>query len=248
MSRKALLFLHGIAGSPRIFDFLQESIPPELDAFFLVLKGHLPDEGKFGRQSYPIWKEQVRKEVERLLSSYDSLVLVGHSMGCLLAMDMALLFPERIEFLFLLCPPLRIHVRLFPMLKNIKCALFGTGKSEDESVLEARRCAGLLLSHNPFSYLPWARPFLSLLWNIPKVRERIRDLKTPFHAYHCGKDELVSLKAKKDLLLPQGKNSVLENSSHYLFVDGERERVLSDFKDVVALSIGKDQKQQGSRK
>ena len=225
MKKRALLFIHGIAGNPNVFDFLKASLPFGEEAFFLVLKGHGEDGRNFGRCSYPLWREQVKTMVESLLERYDRLVLVGHSMGCLLSLEMAVLFPERIEFLFLLCPPLRIRVRLLPMLKNVFYAFAGERRISDPDILAARRCCGVPVRRNPFSYIPWARPFLSLLVHVPKVRRLLPGVTVPIHAFHCRRDELVSQRSARDLALPVARNVLLADSGHYLFAEADAKRV-----------------------
>ena len=232
MKEICFLFIHGIAGSPRVFDFLKTSLPSGVDVFFHVLSGHGEDSRSFGRKGYPLWRKEVLRRADALLSEYRRIVLVGHSMGCLLSMEIALSYPDRVSPLFLLCPPLKIGVRPVPMLSSMARVLFAR-PPRDEAMAASWRCSGLPLSRNPFSYIPWARPFCSLLWNIPKVRKRIGNLSVPYLAFLAGKDELVSIKAIRHLP-PVGKAVLLPESGHYLFSPEEEKTIRMAFSDFVS--------------
>ncbi len=228
MRKTAILFVHGIAGSVQVFDFMKASLPDGMDVFFKTLEGHGSDWKNFSRCRFPLWIKDVERTLQDILSQHDSLLLVGHSMGCLLSLEMARRYPDRVKGLFLLCPPVKIGVRILPMLKTSLSALSGK-ESKDEAIRESHRCSGLPLSRNPFSYIAWAPPFLSLLVHVPKERKKLRKPDAECVALVSQKDELVSKRSGKYLERAGIETIRLADSGHYLFSGKDRDRILERF-------------------
>ena len=57
--RAGILFVHGIVGNNRIFDFLLPSVPEKYDVKYIVLDGHGGDALDFSRTSMKVWRQQV---------------------------------------------------------------------------------------------------------------------------------------------------------------------------------------------
>ncbi len=241
MKKEAILFVHGIAGSPCVFDFMKASLPKDVDVFFKTLEGHGEDYKDFSHCRYPLWIKDVERTLLEILDDHEKVFLVGHSMGCLLSLEMVRRHSERISGLFLLCPPIKIGVRIKPMLKTCFSALTGK-ESKDESVREAHRCSGLPLSKNPFSYFPWAAPFLSLLIHVPKERKKLEKPSVNCVAFVSQKDELVSPKSSKYLERAGIETIRLENSGHYLFSLDDQKTILERWQRFLTDSQEMDDK------
>ena len=112
----AVLFIHGIVGTPNHFKAYWPLVPKDYSIYSLLLDGHGKGVKEFSKTSMKIWESQVNTVVDELLKNHKRVLIAAHSMGCLFAIEQA--FNKReVEKLFLLSPPMNVHVR-FIMVKN----------------------------------------------------------------------------------------------------------------------------------
>jgi pimeloyl-ACP methyl ester carboxylesterase len=104
--RATLVFLHGIGNSGRTWDEVSMELPDDVNIVTLDLLG-------FGDSPQPDWavydaKTQARSVAKTLLSLgvYQKIILVGHSMGALVAVEFARRYPAAVSSLVLCSPPL----------------------------------------------------------------------------------------------------------------------------------------------
>ena len=110
----AVLLIHGICGSPNHFRQLlpiEQQIPQNWSVYNMVLDGHCKSVMDFGRSSMKKWWQQVDGAFRLLAESHSRVIVVGHSMGTLFAMELAKCYPDMIPFLFLLASPVRVSVK-----------------------------------------------------------------------------------------------------------------------------------------
>lgn len=129
-------------GSPHQFEAL---------ARHLVCRGHFGavlvvagawKHGKAFAQSGRLeWERSVNRAVRHALLRYKNVVLVGHSMGCLLAINAYHTLPEKhaIRGLVLLAPPLRIHLTSECIRKNLKSAISRQAEEAAGGSVQQRR-------------------------------------------------------------------------------------------------------------
>ena len=104
--KSALLLLHGFASSPAVF---RELIPklPHYDAIYCpVLPGHAKDVSAFATCTAKEWIETAEHAYLELASKYQSIDVLGLSLGGLLASHLSAKFP--INHLYLLAPALAL--------------------------------------------------------------------------------------------------------------------------------------------
>ena len=121
-----VLLIHGITGSPHQFDALARHLYAEgISVQSLLLPGHGSTAKAFAQSGRLEWERSVNRAVRHALLRYKNVVLVGHSMGCLLAINAYHTLPEKhaIRGLVLLAPPLRIHLTSECIRKNLKSAI-----------------------------------------------------------------------------------------------------------------------------
>ena len=217
----AVLFIHGIVGTPRHFDDLIPLLPDTVSVHNLLLAGHGGSARDFARASMKTWEQQVDAAIAALAKTHPHIYLVAHSMGALLSIEAALHHKE-VEKLFLLAVPLRIA--LTPaMVRNSWKVYRSTIAPNDHPALAAQRCCGVAQTKNPLPYLGWIPRFLELFSKIRAVRKLLPKLTTPSLAAQSMKDELVSPRAMDELrrnphitLLP------LPHSGHYYYPPADK--------------------------
>ncbi len=229
-SGKAFLFVHGILGTPRHFDFLLSALPETVSVYNLLLDGHGKDPRAFSQTSMKKWETQVQKAVEELLSSHEKVYIVAHSMGTLLAIEQGIKNPG-VAGLFLMAAPLKLSLK--PRLIKYSMQVYWNRiDPHDPVAMAAKRCYGITAADNPFLYIGWIPRFLELFSKIRRTRRLLPQLKTPCVVLLSGKDELVSLRSalyfgKK----PVVRQWVLPSSGHYYYPPEDRKLLLWAFQD-----------------
>lgn len=215
-SDRAILFIHGIVGTPNHFNVFLPLVPEELSVYNMLLDGHGKGVRDFSQTSMQKWKDQVSSAVEELSKTHREIYIAAHSMGCLLAIEQAVNDPQ-ITKLFLLAAPMKL--RLKPkMFVNALKVYSGRIDPNDPELQAAKACYGIADDKNLLHYLGWIPRYLELFAQIRKVRKMIGQVKIPTVAYQSQKDEMVSRKAGK-CLAESPKISVveLERSGHYYY-------------------------------
>ena len=224
----AVLFIHGIVGTPCHFADLISLLPDTVSVHNLLLAGHGGSARDFARASMREWEAQVESAIAALAETHPHIYLVAHSMGALLSIEAALHHKE-VEKLFLLAVPLRIA--LTPAMARNSWKIYrGSIAADDHAALAAQRCCGVAQTKNPLPYLGWIPRFLELFSKIRAVRKLLPKLITPSLAVQSMKDELVSPRAMDDLrrnpyitLLP------LPHSGHYYYPPADKQALHEAF-------------------
>ncbi len=86
----AILFIHGILGTPDHFTPFLPFVPPNWSIYNMLLKGHGGGVKEFSSTSMIEWKQQVHTALQNLLASHDKVVIAAHSMGTLFAIQEAI--------------------------------------------------------------------------------------------------------------------------------------------------------------
>lgn len=228
----AVLFLHGIVGTPNHFrDLLPlvQLVPEDWSVYNVLLDGHGKNVEDFSRTSMKKWKAQVRAIFERLISSHEQVVIVGHSMGTLFAMQLALEWPEKVPFLFLIAAPMRPGVRISGMLRVLRM-VFGMTREDDPLELATRDVCGVRTTRKLWKYIGWIPRFMELFAEIYRTEKVMDGLKVPCVAYQSQKDELVMNLSRKVL----EKSGVVEvhnlaDSTHFYYAPEDQKTVQGDF-------------------
>jgi len=229
----AFLFIHGIVGTPDHFNSIIDIIPREYSIYNILLDGHGKKIEDFANTSMKKWEEQIETIIEYLFSKYEKIIIIGHSMGTLFAIDIASRFPKKVEKLFLLAVPLTVFVKPVAVKSSIKAA-FDKVDDNDELVIAMKNGAGVELEPKLWKYVSWAPRFIELLLKIKDTDKILNELKVPTIAIQSKKDELVTEKCFETLWLhPYIEAFMLKNSGHYYYCDKDLKIILKLFKDKV---------------
>lgn len=234
MSKCGIVFVHGIVGNSSVFDFLKPLLPESCEVKSVTLQGHGGDALDFSRTSMLRWKAQVKENVDELLVRCDTVVAVGHSMGCLLVIGEAA--EGRISCLFLMNPPMRIRPRLRLLSNALKVM---AGHTENDPVAMAARDAyGISIDYNPLHYYGWLSRYLELFREIRRTKALLPKLNCPVRVLLARGDEMVSLSSADAFRnLPDARILELPGSTHYYYPQPDRELMSREFQDLILPNI-----------
>ena len=215
-SDKAILFIHGILGTPNHFRAFVSLVPQDTSVYNVLLDGHGKGVRDFSETSMKKWETQISAAVQELAQDHKEIYIVAHSLGCLLAIEQAVSNPK-ITKLFFLAVPLKLFLKPKMFVNSFK-VYFQKVDPENEELMAAKACYGIAEDKNPFHYIGWAPRFFELFSKIRKTRKRIALVKIPCVAHQSRKDEMVS-QSTKTILEKNPMISVvdLKKSGHYYY-------------------------------
>lgn len=217
----AVLFIHGIAGTPRHFDRFVALLPEAWSYANLLLAGHGGSVAEFSAASMEQWRQQTTQALNRLRENHRQVLLVGHSMGTLLALELAADYADTVGGLFLLAVPLRWHLRLSAVTDSLKLVL-GRPDETDVRAMAARRASSIRHTARLWHYVGWLPRFWELFGQMRRIRRLLPGLKTTAQVFQSGKDELVSRRSESLLhRQPWVTLNVLSHSSHYYYAPAD---------------------------
>ena len=186
-ARGAVLFIHGIVGTPRFWDDYVAAVPQGWSVVNLLLPGHGGTVSDFGRVRKGEWLAAVETELDALLAAHERVYVVGHSMGTLLAILAACKRPGRIAGMVLLAVPLRIFARPQALIGNV---LKGVGLGEKRETLQTYY--GTAQDWRVWRYIPWIPRYLELFTLSRQARKALPGVATPVAGYMCARDEMIA--------------------------------------------------------
>lgn len=229
----AFLFIHGIVGTPDHFNAIIDIIPNEFSIYNILLDGHGKKIEDFANTSMKKWEEQIEKTTTYLFSKFEKIVIVGHSMGTLFAIDIATKHPDKVEKLFLLAVPLTVFVKPVALKSSLKVA-FDKVDENDDLAVAMKYGASVELEPKLWKYASWAPRFIELLLKIKDTEKMLENLTVQTIAIQSKKDELVTEKSFEILWLHQFVEAfMLKRSGHYFYEKSDLKIILKLFKDKI---------------
>ena len=232
----AVLFIHGILGTPRHFSHilpLVDHVPENVGYYNLQLPGHGGTVGDFSKSSMEQWKYAAREAFTSLASTHDHVVIVGHSMGTLFALQLATEYPEKVSLLFLIAVPLRPWVSW----QGINCcmrATFGCAREDHPAEMAIVRAGGTKLTKKLWRYIPWAPHMIALLTDAHRTVKLLPLLQTKTVVYQSKQDEMVSLRSGKILAKYEPITlSTLPDSTHFYYPPEDMKVVCTAFTEAL---------------
>lgn len=229
---RAVLFIHGILGTPNHFRDFISLVPENYSVYAMVTAGHCSTVSDFSHSSLKLWEESVQSAVDELLSTHKEIYIVGHSMGTLFAIEQAIKEP-RIRGVFCLSIPIKVRMRarMIPLALKIYRNKI---KDDDVVALALRENYGCSAEKNMLKYLGWIPRFLNLFKLIRRVRKNLYKLETPCWAYQSIPDELVSPRSIKILKRESNIRTVaLHYSTHFYYEKRELEALKIRFQAFI---------------
>ena len=222
MENIAVLFVHGIQGSPEQFRFLADTLPASVEVRNLLLPGHGGTVSKFRSSGAADWLGALRAETRELLREGKRILYVGHSMGCLLGLLIARELRNPYAGMLLLCCP--FHIRLTGRyLKNqISAAL--AKEAPRDPFAKASWNANSVKAACPLEYLTCLHPYLELFRLMKQARREAIPEGAVF--YFSRQDEIVSPRSRTHVQKRKGlPPEILEGCSHNYFTQDAAKRL-----------------------
>ena len=214
----AVLFVHGIQGSPLVFQFLIDALPNEVEIHNLLLPGHGGSARDFRASGQAAWLSAVRGEAKRLLNQGKRVVYVGHSMGCLLGLAVSRDLGDPFAGMLLLCCPFRIRPTGRYITNGLR-VLRKARPDEPPQVKAAREANSVRLRH-PAEHLTLIHPYLELLRLMGKIRRAGPRGPKGIRFYFSEADEIVSPGSRTEAArFPEAAVRVLPGCGHNNFTE-----------------------------
>lgn len=227
----SVLLIHGLTGTPYEMRHLGEQLAlAGVRVLGVKLAGHAGAPEELATVTHANWYESVVEGFERLRAYGDPNIVVGLSMGALLAARLALDQPEAVAGVVMLAPAffLRPSSRLLlralrPAAKLADRLFFHTPGGSDIHDAAAR---GI----HPGNRLISLRAALNLLELSGYVRPRMSALEQPALLIHSRHDHVCPFTKNVEFVMgnlgsKQKRLVALEESFHVITVDSEKERV-----------------------
>ena len=218
----AVLFLHGIVGTPRHFDSrlpLTHLVPENWSVYNVLLPGHGGSVEDFSASTMQQWKAYVWKIFDRLSQSHRRVVLVGHSMGTLFALQLAIEKKEKIPFLFLIASPIcpRLSIGAISHLLGL---IFAHPHGDPKIRAAMASSGSVALTKKVWKYLPWIPNMCALLEESRRIKKLLPHLQTKTIVFQSRHDELVSCRSAQYLYQCSCVQlSTLEKSTHFYYTN-----------------------------
>lgn len=231
-AKTAVLFMHGIAGTPdhfRVLLPLEPLVPQHWSVYNVLMDGHGKQVTDFSKSSMEKWKRQVMGIFDMLCDTHEQVIIVGHSMGTLFAVQMALLRPEKVPFIFLIACPLRVGVKPFGVANLIKLS-FGVLDECDPIQSATAKVSSITQTRCSWRYIGWIPRLVELLAEMDRTAGLLGNLRIACIAFQSKCDELVSCRSCK-LLRQSGrvKTFGLGHSTHFYYAPGDIDAVQTAF-------------------
>ena len=231
-SDTAILFVHGIVGSPEQFSPLLPLVPQDWSIVNLLLPGHGGSVQDFSHANMAAWRQHVHDAVEELAASHDRILLAGHSMGTLFCIAEALHRSDKVAGLFLLACPLYPRLTLSAAVQSLQVALEIPGKHP--SYAAACRACSITGTKKLWRYLGWIPRFFELFAAAKLARGQIGQLVVPSTTVQSRHDELVAPRTCRLLAkAPCGQLHILPQSGHFYYPPADLNMLQTLFTDFL---------------
>lgn len=227
-SQTVIVFIHGILESPSQFEDLSEIISHKYDVKMLLLPGHGKTGRDFAKSKMYEWKKYLSENLSFLRQKYENIIMVGHSMGCLLAVFEAIRDPDKIKGLFLMANPLSIYVNPRGLKNGFRIAY--NMKKQNGPVNPFIKKHYSVSECQIWDYPMWIPRYNELFSESRRIREIIKNLSVPSVNIFSQKDEFVSINSIKYFAKVKNyKLILLKNSGHFYYTTYDRAIILNSF-------------------
>lgn len=233
MGDTAIVYIHGIMGSPVQFLPLRQAVRSlDVDSYALQLPGHGQSGREFIRSTHVQWQDYAHEEIARVRKAR-RLILVGHSMGGLLCLSYAA--AHGADGIVLINTPARMHVTRRMITMGAR-SMFSSPARDDEYMRACRANRGVS-GVKLHQYLFFLKPMGGLRPLIRQAMAGLHQIHAPTMIFQSRLDETVRVCSARDISAGMTHAPVqlnyLEHSYHFYFPDEDERRLACAFRDFV---------------
>lgn len=232
-AKRALLFVHGIVGTPDHFSDIIDMVPEDVTFWNILVDGHGGRVRDFANTSMKKWEAQIKAVLDELSATHDEIYVVAHSLGALLTIKESLENPKIIR-IFMLQPALTPCVK-WGIVTTVLKIFFNNIKPDDLVVQAALKRYSIDIDRNVFGYFGWIPRFVELFVKARKTVRLLDELKIPCVAFVSKKDEVVAQKSGKILRRYSNVEVFdMKNSGHFYYEKNDIELLRHEFAGFIA--------------
>lgn len=233
-AHQTILYIHGVMGSPIEFQQLLENVNlPNTNFKSLLLPGHGGSGKEFLNHTGKEWQAFVLNDIEYHFHHRENLILIGHSLGGLLALQAAHKYP--VAGIILINTALRTRLTIRQMVLSLR-VLLAPKDSKDPIVTTYRR--NFSVSTEDWWTIPlWTLRLIDVMSIARQTEKLLPHIQSNIHIFQSAKDETVnpiSAEIMKNFLLKSTvKTTVLKNSMHAHFDKGDLMLLVGGINEMV---------------
>jgi len=221
-AQSLVIFIHGFMGGPVQFnDLLELAYERGCSVCAILLPGHGGTGKDFGRYGLADWENHLQNELDKHKSAYQNIILVGHSMGGLLALNASLQKQNHIRGVVLIATPLKLNLSPRSLLRKASLLILPTNHPIKKTYWQAKGFSGFAISPR------WLKPTKDFNNLLRKTTQNLPLIFAPVLAIHSLYDETVSYKSAdmlyNGLCNTTRKRLTLKKSWHSYYTPKERE-------------------------
>ena len=246
-ARTGVLLLHGLTGTTAEMVPVAEALAGRYPLWLARVAGHETSVGELARTSWEEWYASAAVGADALLRVVPRIVVVGLSMGALLAVRLAVQRRDTVAGVALLSPAIAVgrpsvhwFGRVFrwlatadaklPLLQRALAGLAMAKNASDIADLEVRS------RHPGYRHVP-LRALLNLLILQGHTRDAADALVQPTLLIHATNDHTAPLESARaffaDVASADKTLVVLDRCFHVITVDCERDRVIAELERFI---------------
>lgn len=234
----ACLLIHGFGCGPIQMRELGENLCRwGFTARGILLPGHCKDMGGFSSAPHHEWIAKVESEYYQLKRAHRKVIVIGFSLGALLALQLAINDPP--EKLILMGTPLYIIRRYLPIpfvIRICKKFLKQVKTRKRRCYMESEAYTGYL--HQPADTHFSIPALYGLTEVITAVVPGLTEVRSPALVIHSKKDQLAAPAGARRVMKCLGSGDKrlvwLERSHHLMMYDKEKDMVFRTIQEFIA--------------
>ena len=189
-ARTGVVLTHGFTGNPRATTPLGRLLHGRGHTVDVVrLPGHGSTVRDLARTRYAAWRQAVEDALDRTAAECDRVVLVGHSMGATLSIDVASARPDDVAGVVainaIVLDRTELLARLSPVLQHVVPMV-----PRDAAGMPTDDIARPDVSEGAYGMVP-AKAAQSLMRELPRIRAQLLDLVQPLLIVTSPRDNTV---------------------------------------------------------